>query len=499
GPETMIARIGRTKRMAQVHDLAATRGYIERDPLVVLAVETGGVRTFLGVPMLKEDELVGAVLIYRQEVRPFTEKQITLLTSFASQAVIAIENARLLNELRQRTDDLGEALEQQTATSEVLSVISTTTGNLQPVFDKLLANATRLCGAKFGMLNLYDGDSFRTVAFHNAPPAYVEARSGRSFRPHPDSGLGYVERTIQIAHIEDVRARQVYLEGDPVVVALADLAGARTLLIVPMLRENELVGTIGIYRQEVRPFADKQIELVKNFAAQAVIAIENTRLLNELRESLQQQTATSEVLQVISSSPGELQPVFDAMLERATRVCEANFGILFRFEHGTARPIAMIGVPQAYVDFAQREGTKVSEHAPVMRVAKTKQFVHVVDFTTEYAYVVERNPMGIAGAEIAGTRTLVVAPMLQDDDLVGAIAIYRQEVRPFTDKQIELLNNFAKQAVIAIENTRLLNELRESLQQQTATADVLKVISRSTFDLQTVFDALVEAAVRVCD
>src|SRR5262245_22683675 len=281
----------------------------------------GGARTQLAVPMLKDGGLVGAIVIYRQEVRAFTEKQIDLVKNFAAQAVIAIENMRLLNELRQRTDDLSEALEQQTATSEVLSVISTTTGNLRPVFDKLLANATRLCGAKFGMLKLYDGDSFRTVAFHNAPPAYVEARSERPFRPHPDSGLGYVERTRQIAHIEDVRARQVYLEGDPVVVALADLAGARTLLIVPMLRENELVGTIGIYRQEVRPFADKQIELVKNFAAQAVIAIENARLVNELRdrtddltESLQQQTATADVLKVISRSTFDLQAVLDILV-----------------------------------------------------------------------------------------------------------------------------------------------------------------------------------------
>src|SRR5262249_743678 len=241
----------------------------------------GGARSTIGVPMLKDDELIGAVVIYRQELRPFTDKQIALVTNFAAQAVIAIENTRLLNELR-------ESLQQQIATSEVLQVISSSPGELKPVFDTILANATRLCDAKFGLLNLYDGDKFRQVALYNVPPAYVETRGDESFRPPPGSGHAEVLRTREVVHIDDLRAMPPYREGHSLIAAFVDLAGARTFLIAPMIKENELIGTIAIYRQEVRPFAAKQIDLVKSFAAQAVIAIENTRLLNELRESLQQ-------------------------------------------------------------------------------------------------------------------------------------------------------------------------------------------------------------------
>jgi len=353
-PGTGLARIVSTKEAAHIDDIRKLEAYANRDPFVVAGVEEAGIRTLLIVPMLKDNELIGVIGIYRQEVRPFSEKQVELVKNFAAQAVIAIENTRLLNELRQRTDDLSEALERQTATSDVLQVISTSPGDLKPVFETMLESATRICGAKFGMLNLYNGDSFRTVAFHNMPPGYIEARS-RPFRPHPESGLGYVERTNQVAHIEDIRVRRPYFEGDPVVVALADLAGARTLLIVPMLKENELVGTIGIFRQEVRRFGDKQIELVTNFARQAVIAIENTRLLNELRESLQQQTATAEVLQIISRSPGALEPVFEAMLANAVRICEAKFGVLSLFEGNEPRAVAMHGAPREFEELRKRD------------------------------------------------------------------------------------------------------------------------------------------------
>ena len=268
--------------------------------------------------------------------------------------------------------------------------------------------------------------------------------------------------------------------------SLVDAGGARTLLMVPMLKENSFVGAVTIYSQEVRPFTEKQITMLSNFAAQAVIAIENTRLLNELRESLQQQTATADVLKVISSSPGELEPVFDAMLANAVRICEAKFGNLLLLEGDAFRNVALHGAPQLYLEERRREPLiRPRSGSDLDQLVKTKQIVHVPDIAAD-GIVNSR-----AIVELAGARTMLSVPMLQENELIGSIAIYRQEVRPFANKQIELVTNFAAQAVIAIENTRLLNELRESLQQQTATADVLKVISRSTFDLQSVLDTLV--------
>jgi two-component system, NtrC family, sensor kinase len=493
----ILGRLAKTKEIVHITDLMAAPG-AERGALAKLA----GARTLLAVPMVKEDRLIGAIIIYRQEVRPFTDKQIELVTSFARQAVIAIENTRLLNELQARTRDLSEALEQQTAASEVLHVISSSPGELEPVFETMLANATRICGAKFGVLFRSEEDALRAVALHGAPPLFAEERRRNPvIRPSPDSTLGRAVATKQTLQIADVQDEPAHVDSPSGTTGaqLAKLAGARTLVAVPMLKESELIGAIVIYRQEVRPFTDKQIELLTNFANQAVIAIENTRLLKELRESLQQQTATSEVLRVISSSPGELEAVFQAMLANAVRICGAKLGDLYLREADGFRMAATHNAPPAYVEARTRGPLlRPPPDAPLSRVASMKQVVQIADIKTIPSYI-EGHPFVRAAVDLAGYRTVLVAPMLKDDELIGAIGITRQEVQPFTEKQIALVQNFADQAVIAIENTRLLNELRESLQQQTATADVLKVISRSTFDLQTVLDTLTESAARLCE
>src|SRR5262249_50866084 len=359
----------------------------------------------------------------------------------------------------------------------------------------------RICEATFGTLFLRDGDAFRVVAMHDAPPAYADARKREPLvRPKPDTALGGVARTKQVIQIADIRRMQSYIERDPSVVAAAELAGYRTMVSVPMLKDSELIGAISIYRQVVRPFTDRQIELVKNFAAQAIIAIENTRLLNELRESLHQQTATSDVLRVISSSPGKLEPVFRVMLENATRICEAKFGVLQLYDEGGFRIGATHNAPPAFAEaLTRREPVfRPSPQHWLARMAATKQLVQISDLTQAPAYG-ERDPGAVRLVELAGARSLIAVPMLKDDLLVGGTAIYRQEVRPFTDKQIALAATFAAKPAIATEKTRLLNELRESLQQQTATSEVLQVISTSPGELEPVFKAMLENAVRICE
>src|SRR5262245_59075968 len=350
-----------------------------------------------------------------------------------------------------------EALEQQTASAEVLRVISSSPGELGPVFDAILENATRICQARFGTLSLYDGEAYQTVALHNPPPQFA-TRKGETIRPHPQSGLAYVAKTKKVAHIDDIRTRPHYLEGDKAVVGLADLAGARTLLIVPLLKQKELIGTIAIYRQEVRPFTDRQIELVENFAGQAVIAIENTRLLSELRESLQQQTATADVLKVISRSTSDLQTGLGTLTASAAQLCQAEKGAIFEKEGDLYRLAAHYGMSREEEEqakhYPQEQPLEPGRGSLVGRVAMSGQAVNIHDVLADPEY------RASVYQKAFGYRSNLGVPLMREGAVIGVFALMRTEVNKFTEREVELVTTFADQAVIAIENARLFDEVQ---------------------------------------
>jgi class 3 adenylate cyclase/putative methionine-R-sulfoxide reductase with GAF domain len=395
-----------------------------------------------------------------------TPSQPSAASEKTRQPSTAISQVRDVGQLVRERD---EALEQQEATTQVLQLISNSPDDLQAVFATILENAVRICDASFGDIGLWQDGTIRVVAIHKAtPPAFAEERKRiRHVPPGPNSPIARMLTTKRPLHVPDLKRDRAYLErSSPVTVAVVELAGVRTFLGVPMLKGNEIVGILFLNRQFVKSFTDKQIELVKNFAAQAVIAIENARLLNELRqrtddlsqrtadltEALAQQTATSEVLQTISSSPGDLEPVFAAMLEKAVRICDATFGNIFRWDGTFLHLVTGYNTPPAYVEHRKQKPFRADNQFAIARMINSKAPVQTTDFSDE-AY---------AGAVKLGRfKTLLGVPMLKDGDLIGAITVARHEVRPFSDKQIALVRNFAAQAVVAIENARLLKELRE--------------------------------------
>jgi class 3 adenylate cyclase len=446
GPHSPLTLLAQGKDVVSIDDLTVGPG--ADLPRRRILIEQGGARSWLAVALRKDGPLLGTISAYRTEVRPFTDRQIALLQSFATQAVIAMENARLITETR-------EALEQQTATAEVFGVINSSPGDLAPVFDAMLEKAMHLCEADEAALRTFDGELLHLAAMHSEPDIVARLR-----QLGPTRAFGLYEpfaRGERVAHYPDVRELAVFRD-DPVVRQRLEIHGIRTWLGVALQKDGVLLGVINVHRHAVKPFTDKQIALLQNFAAQAAIAMENARLITETREALEQQTATAEVLQVINASPGDLAPVFDAIVKKAMRVCGAAHGALRTFDGKALHLVAMH--EEANIVARVRQTGPIQPHPgnPYEPLVRGERIIHTVDMRDtaayrEFAATRER-------IDALGMRTWLAVALSKDGMLLGALAVFRREVQPFSEREIALLENFAAQAVIAMENARLLGELR---------------------------------------
>ncbi len=470
------------RRTIHVRNLssAAGRGFPES------AARGAGVRTNLSTPLLLGGSPVGVIAIRRLKVRPFTPKQIALLKTFADQAAMAIENARL-------NVDLTEALEQQTATSEVLRIISSSPTDLQPVFDAIAERAMQLCEARVGSVFRFDGQLIHIAALANVDPE--GAAAVRSVFPMPPSRRSAAARAILtggIVHIPDVRDDPEYT-----IATEAQAGGFRSVVSVPMLHEGKPIGAVNAGRPEPGPFSARQIALLQTFADQALIAIENVRLFRGLTEALEQQTATSEVLRAISRSTFDLQPVLDTLVENATRLCAAGWGVIQRYDGEILRVVAHYGGSPEFREFWRTAELRPGRGSAAGRAALERRTVHIPDCLADPEYQLA------AAQQVGGYRAVLSVPMLREGNLIGVFTMLRGEPQPFTDKQIELVTTFADQAVIAIENVRLFQELQvrtaelgRSVEELKALGEVSRAVS-STLDLATVLNTIVARAVQL--